>query len=140
MVLAGVIVLSSFCLNWSSDQPLFFSNRNEVVFLQDFHFADHLEARRSDFSDKYLLASPDMPHDKIAAFALNPMEVDQDYSASGSKGIMDGLQGALWKLEVVVGVADEHEIDGVLGQLGRELIALDRLDVLDLAISDVFSM
>ncbi|MCI0681077.1 MAG: hypothetical protein L0Y71_03150 [Gemmataceae bacterium] len=62
------------------------------------------------------------------------MEVDQDHLPAGSKRLVDGLESSLRKLEVVVGVADEHQIDGVLRQLGRELIALDRLDVLDLAV------
>src|SRR5262245_1392999 len=75
-----------------------------------------------------------MAHDPFATIALDPMEVDQDDLPSGSKGVMDGLQGSLRELEVVVRVADEHQVNGILGQFGRELVAQDRLDVRELAL------
>jgi hypothetical protein len=75
-----------------------------------------------------------MPHDKIAALALDAVEVDEDNSTSGSQGVMNGLERSLRKLEVMIGVADENEIDGVLGQLGAELVTQHRLDVLDLGV------
>ena len=47
----------------------------------------------------------------------------QDDLAAGKQSVVDRLQRALRKFKVVVCVADENQIDGVLGELCRELIA-----------------
>jgi hypothetical protein len=51
-------------------------------FLQELLFADQLETSRLDLPHQDLLPSPHMTHDKIAAFALNAMEVNLDNTAS----------------------------------------------------------
>src|SRR6516162_4906929 len=73
-----------------------------------------------------------MPQHKLAALTFDAMEIDQDDLSRWSKGVIDGLQRSLRKLEMVVRVADENQIDGVPGQLGRKLMALNCLDVLEL--------
>ncbi|HEV3146623.1 MAG TPA: hypothetical protein VGZ47_22235 [Gemmataceae bacterium] len=104
---------------------------NEVVLFQKVFFTNYFKSCRSDLPNENLLARSHMAHHKDAALTFNAVEVDQDDLASWSKGVVDGLKGALRELEVVVRVANKHKINRVFGQLCRKLIAMNRLDVLD---------
>src|SRR5262245_28253058 len=95
--------------------PCLLLEANEIIFLQDFLFTGHLEARRFDLSDEDLLPGSHMAQHPFAAFAFDAIKVDQDDLPAGSKGFMDRLHGSLRKLEMVISVADENQIDRVLG-------------------------
>src|SRR4029079_16408334 len=100
--------------------------------LQEIFLANRLEPCRRDFSNGDLLAGSNMAQNEFAALAFDAVEVDQNESSTWAKGVMDRLERSLRKLEMVVGVADEDEIDGILRQLGRGLVAKDCLNVFDL--------
>src|SRR5207248_6790096 len=90
---------------------------HEVVLLEELLLADLLEPAGDDLLDEHLLPGPDVAEDPLRTLARDAVEVAEDHSPAGPERLVDRLHRAEGVLEVMVGVADEDEIDGVGGEV-----------------------
>src|SRR5262249_40259652 len=84
---------------------------HEVVLLEELLLARLLEAGRLDLLHEDLLAGTDVAQHPVRTLPLHPVEINQDDLAARLEGPADGGHRLLGELEVVVGVADEGQID-----------------------------
>ena len=64
-----------------------------------------------------------MIHGPVAAHPWDPIHVDENQPAVRFQGFENGGCGLEWKLEMMVGIADECHVDTVGGQQAGFLIA-----------------
>jgi hypothetical protein len=71
------------------------------------------EAGFRDFLPEHLLPGPHMRHRPFATDTLDTLEVDHDQLPTRLQRLRDRLHRGLRELKVMIGIADESEVDGV---------------------------
>src|SRR5262249_32202657 len=118
-------------------QPRIFRNDSSflkyeaIVFGQDSLLFNKLEPCGEDFFGEGLLPGANMVHHPVGTHAFDPLEIDQYISPTGPERTVDGLHRFGRELEVVIGVADESQVDRVRRQGHGGLGADDADHVLD---------
>src|ERR1043165_4859567 len=83
----------------------------EVVLAHQLHFLGVAEARRFDLAPERLFAGANVPQHPVRAHAGDALEVDHHQRSAGPQRAPDRVEHRSRILEVVIGVADENEID-----------------------------
>ena len=83
-----------------------------VLVLQQHDFTHEPEAGGCNLVGDGLSTGPHMPQYPGWTYAIDALKVDHDHPATGAQRPVEGGHRPKGELEVVVGVADEGQIDG----------------------------
>src|SRR4029077_2215884 len=90
-----------------------------VVLVEEFFLFHQLESVADNLFRKNLLPSPDVVQYPLPALALDPAKVDYHQLASRTQRSVNRGHGLVWELEVMVGVADEGQVNRIRRQINR---------------------